>query len=40
MASEPNHQFCELDIMLSLCYIEVAKHLTNVIWEEYCCMEY
>lgn len=34
MASEPIHQFGEPEIMLSLCYIEVAQHLASVLWEE------
>lgn len=33
MASEPNCQVCEFEIMLSLCYIGVAEGLTGVTWE-------
>lgn len=40
MASEPKHQFYELEITISLCCIEVAKYLTSVVWEEWCCMKY
>ena len=32
MASEHNHQFGELEITLSLCYIEVAKHSLLVLF--------
>lgn len=27
MAFEPSHQFCELEILLNVCYIEVANTL-------------
>lgn len=40
MASEPNHQFYELEITLSSCCIEVAKYLTSAVWEEWCRMKY